>query len=63
LHQSLQAWHEKIDVFFQKTNLVPCLADPNLYIIEEDGLILALAIYVNDLMLIGNHNAKLEVGP
>jgi hypothetical protein len=26
----------------------------------EDGLILGLAIYVDDLMLIGNHNAKLK---
>jgi hypothetical protein len=44
----------------QKTNLVPCLANPSLHIFQEDGLILALAIYVDDLMLIGNHNAKLE---
>jgi hypothetical protein len=45
---------------FKKTNLVPCLADPILYIFQEDGLILTLAIYVDDLMLIGIDNDKLE---
>jgi len=60
LHQSPRAWHEKISVPFQKTSLVPFLVDPNLYIFQDNGLILALAIYVDDLMLIGNCNAKLE---
>jgi hypothetical protein len=60
LCQSPQAWHERIDVFLQKTSLVFCLADLRLYIFQEDGLILTLAIYVDDLMLIGSHNAKLE---
>jgi hypothetical protein len=58
LCQSPWAWHERIYILKKKTNLVPCLADPNLYIFQEDGLI--LAIYVDDLMLIGSHNAKLE---
>jgi hypothetical protein len=57
---SPRAWHKRIDVFLQKTSLLPCLADPSLYIFQEDGLILTLAIYVDDLMFIGNHNAKLE---
>jgi hypothetical protein len=60
LHQSPQAWHEKINVFLQKTDLIPYLANPSPYIFQKDGLILALAIYEDDLMLIGNHNAKLK---
>jgi hypothetical protein len=60
LHQSPQAWHERINVFLQKTGLIPYLANPSPYIFQKDGLILALAIYVDDLMLVRNHNAKLK---
>jgi hypothetical protein len=60
LHQSPQAWHERINVFLQKIDLVHYLSNHSLYIFQKDGLILALAIYANDLMLISNHNAKLK---
>ncbi len=50
LCQSPWVWHERIDVFLQKTSLVPCLVDLSLYIFQEDGLILAHAIYVDDLI-------------
>jgi hypothetical protein len=60
LCQSPQGWHERINVFLQKTNLILYLVDPSQYIFQKYGLIFTLAIYVDDLMLIDSHDAKLE---
>jgi len=51
------AWENKC---FSSKNRLNYLLNPSLYIFQKDGLILAFAIYVDDLMLIGNHNAKLK---
>jgi hypothetical protein len=49
-----------MNLFFSLKNWVSSLVDPSLYIFQEKGLILSLVIYVEDLLLISSHNAKLE---
>jgi hypothetical protein len=45
---------------FSLKNWLSCLVDPSLYIFQEEGLIFCLVIYVEDLLFISSHNAKLE---
>lgn len=49
-----------MNFFFSLKNWLSCLADLSIYIFQEEGLILSLIIYVEDLLFISSHNAKLE---
>lgn len=55
LRQSPRALYHRIDVALQNMGLVRSRADPNLYLLQNQGDILLLILYVNDLCLIGNH--------
>ena len=60
LRQSPRAWNTDLDQVLRDLGLVSGHAEPGLYVFEENSLILILLVYVDDLMITGNHVAKLE---
>eukprot|EP00253_Pinus_taeda_P015455 PITA_15455 len=53
LKQAPQAWYERIDNYLMKLGFTRSEANPNLYFKVEDDKPLILAMYVDDLFLIG----------
>ena len=53
MKQAPCAWNDKIDAFFQDTGFSHTTADPQLYIHKVDGLVMAIVIYVDDLIILG----------
>ena len=51
LKQAPYAWNDKIDAFFQDTGFSRSTADPHLYIHKADSLVMAIVIYVDDLII------------
>jgi hypothetical protein len=60
LRQSPRAWYGRIDTYLRKLGLTRNPADHNLYHLQEGGLILILVLYVDDLMISGNHTSKIH---
>jgi hypothetical protein len=60
LKQAPRAWFEKIDNYLHELGLSRIKADYNFYHIRDDGGLLLLILYVDDLFLIGCNKAKLS---
>jgi hypothetical protein len=60
LRQSARAWNETIDAFLISLGLTPCCADPSLYVRLDGDLLILLIIYVDDLMITGNHFLQID---
>ncbi len=60
LRQEPRAWYEEIDNYLKQQGLVKSSMDHNLYYMHEDGKMVILVIYVDDLFLIGNHTKRIE---
>ena len=54
LKQAPRAWNNKIDAFFQDTGFSRSTADPQLYIHKANSLVMAIVIYVDDLIISGD---------
>jgi hypothetical protein len=55
LKQGPRAWYSRIDKYFQDYGLIKSLSDPNIYILQSGQDILIVALYVDDLIYIGNN--------
>ena len=60
LKQAPRAWYQRIDEFFGRIGLERSPSDPNLYLYLEGGKRLILILYVNDLILTGEHTEKIS---
>lgn len=57
LLQSPREWNERIDNYLSEVGLTTSVTDPSLYVFPD--LVSLLVIYVDDVMLTGNHTAKI----
>ena len=56
LKQAPRAWYTQIDNYFTRLGFTKSEADANLYQIVVEGKLLIIAIYVDDLILIGDEH-------
>ena len=61
LKQAPRAWYQRIDSFFLKLGFHRSHADSNLYTLVDDGLIVVVIIYVDDLIITGSHKTRIRV--
>jgi hypothetical protein len=54
LKQEPRAWYTKIDAYFLSQHFVRCKSDPNVYMLRTSDSLLILALYVDDLLIIGS---------
>ncbi len=59
LKQAPRAWYSKIDTYFKSQGLYRSNAYHNLYFFHENEKFVMLILYVDDLLLIGNHSEKI----
>lgn len=59
LRQSPRAWYSRIDLYRRQRGPYRNPADQNIYQLEK-GLVVVLILYVNDLMVTGNHEEKIK---
>lgn len=55
-----RAWYIKIHVFLIDFRMIRNEADHNLYFFKENDLSLIVLIYVDDLLIAGNHTSKIS---
>jgi hypothetical protein len=60
LKQSGKQWYKKLDEKLKKQKLKPLNSDPYVYINKEDGNIVIVVIYVDDLMVASDNPRKLQ---
>eukprot|EP00253_Pinus_taeda_P026496 PITA_26496 len=54
LKQAPRAWYSRIDVYLIENGFDKCDGEPTLYIKENDGKIIIVALYVDDLIFMSN---------
>jgi transposase InsO family protein len=54
LKQAGRAWYEKIDEAFQCLGFTPLKSDPCIYALNRGSVVVFIALYVDDLLLISN---------
>lgn len=60
LKRASRAWYTKIHVFLIGFRMIRSEADHNLYFFKENDLSLIVLIYVDDLLIAGNHTSKIS---
>ena len=55
LKHAPHAWYENIDCFFVNLSFKRCESDHNIYVLHVHGDTLIVALYVDDLVIIGNN--------
>jgi hypothetical protein len=60
LKQSGRQWYKKLDEKLKQQKLKPLNSDPCVYINKEDGNIIIVVIYVDDLMVASDNPRKLQ---
>jgi hypothetical protein len=60
LKQASRSWNSKFNEFITKYGLKPSVADPCVYSLNSDGVIIIMAIWVDDGLVCSNHHSKLD---
>lgn len=60
LKQAPRAWYSKIESYFVKTGFVKCPSEHTLFTKTEEGKVLIVRIYVDDLIFTGNDRLLIE---
>ncbi|KAL3686034.1 hypothetical protein R1sor_004056 [Riccia sorocarpa] len=60
LKQAPRAWYQRIDDFLQKHDLQRSTSDYNPYSYKDQGHIVLIVLYVDDLLITGNHTEKIN---
>ncbi|RDX85072.1 hypothetical protein CR513_33794, partial [Mucuna pruriens] len=60
LKQVPRAWYSKIEVYFAKENFERCSSEHTLFTKKNEGNILIVSLYVNDLIFTGNNRSMCE---
>lgn len=55
LKQVHRAWNTQIDFYFNDNKFIQCLYEHALYVKKEGGNLLFVALYVDDLIFMGNN--------
>lgn len=61
MRQSSCAWNSSLHATLFGLGLSATYSNPSFYVYIEDDLLLLLLVYVNDIMLTGNHIAKITL--
>ena len=60
LKQAPRAWYSRIDSYLLENGFEKCEGEPTLYIKEQDGKILIVVLYVDDVIFTGNDDCLIE---
>ncbi|XP_061349581.1 uncharacterized mitochondrial protein AtMg00810-like [Gastrolobium bilobum] len=60
LKQAPQAWNTRIDSYFKKDRFEQCPYEHAMYVKKKEGNILLVALYVDDLILLGNDEGMIQ---
>eukprot|EP00253_Pinus_taeda_P016492 PITA_16492 len=60
LKQAPRAWYSRIDSYLLEKEFEKCEGEPTLYITENDGKILIVVLYVDDVIFTGNDDYLIE---
>ena len=60
LKQALRAWYQKIDSFFLNCGFHRSWSDANLYVFHEKGKHVLITLYVDDIVITGDHEEKIK---
>ncbi|KAJ0844195.1 putative RNA-directed DNA polymerase [Helianthus annuus] len=60
LKQAPRAWYMELATFLLELGFCKSLADPSLFIFKREGLVAYFLVYVDDIVLTGNHNSFLQ---
>jgi hypothetical protein len=60
LKQSPHLWNKTLDEFMKSKGLNPTMADPCVYVKWKDGVMLAVAVYVDDLMIMSSSQEMID---
>jgi hypothetical protein len=55
LKQSARNWNSLLDKWFKSNGFTQSIVDPCLYVYNHDGIYMALAVYVDDIIMITNN--------
>ncbi|KAJ7297158.1 hypothetical protein O6H91_Y076800 [Diphasiastrum complanatum] len=57
--QGCREWNEKFNSTAERLKLIRCYADSSTYVYNSDGVVVILAIYVDDILITGNSDEKI----
>eukprot|EP00253_Pinus_taeda_P030134 PITA_30134 len=60
LKKAPRAWYSRIDSYLQENGFEKCEGEPTLYIKENDGKILIVVLYVDDVIFTGNDDHLIQ---
>ncbi|KAL3690152.1 hypothetical protein R1sor_016461 [Riccia sorocarpa] len=60
LRQAPRQWYSKIHTFFVSQGLHRSSSDPGLYLLSEQGQSVVVLLYVDDLLITGDHKSKIQ---
>lgn len=60
LKQAPRAWNTRIDTYFKKNGFTQCPYEHALYVKKNNGNLLIVALYVDDLIFMGNNGEMIE---
>lgn len=60
LKQVHRAWNTQIDFYFNDNKFIQCLYEHALYVKKEGGNLLFVALYVDDLIFMGNNEEMIR---
>lgn len=60
LKQAPRAWNTRIDTYFKKKKFMQCPYEHALYVKKEEGNLLLVALYVDDLIFMGSNDKMVE---
>lgn len=62
LKQASRQWHEKLMIELKKLGFSQSKNDYSLFVKKQDHSITIMAVYVDDILIIGNHNDVIPLG-
>lgn len=60
LKQTPIAWNTQMDAYFKNKGFMQCPYDHALYVKKKEGSLIFVALYVDDLIFIGNNEKMIE---
>ena len=59
LKQASRAWYQRIDGFFHSINFKRSTSNASLYVFKQDRKYVLIVLYVDDLVVTGDHSEML----
>ena len=58
--QAPRAWYQRVDKFFLNIGFKRCASNANLYVYRKDGKYVVVVLYVDDLIITGDHEEMIQ---